>query len=585
MSSTPDPTQEIQITNSTEAPIAILTPTISDKAEDGTGIMVYGHNLELLRALDGATSIPVGLTKTFVLYQTYIDKKTGERKYVTDYQLIPSTVSKYSPAANLPVSWSDDDPPSYPPQTVTADLAKPLRDAATFIQTISAYPTSALATGYQKALDDAQNDASKQADGSAGSADAVAQGITGDVNAFFKSTKNFQDVTLDAVVLVQSYYDTFPCVWGELKTGTTTYYLYSSDGSATRFVGTVSLTTPSQLDVSVANAGYTCTFTPASNGTDTTTVNVDPAQAKNLTYSNGGLFVDDVNSDVPFVGVKGTFQVKSLFTTKPTDTIIIPVLTGTVGGSTVIGFNEPQLSSDPTAEFWDTLFHPKNSQQIFQSVMEIGGALMLLVFTGQTLFQIFKWAKSLVAQPATQDGVSSRIDELKQTIDSLTKALTDGTMIAPDSTGKALSIASEGRVAVSDNVAAGKLQSAFSAMKNNVRELTLFEDVMTQDQKDTLESVSGAVRDGVRALDEANQGDIGSVVQDQAGKLQSAQIDFTGLQTQLKRYIDDKTTATLDENSTLIKRVGQEMEDRVKERDNAESDDPDVSGDIDLFLD
>ena len=422
--SAPDPTKEISITNSTPASITVLLPTLSAQTQDANGTLVYDQNLEVLSSVDGAKSIPVSTAKTFVLDQSYTDPDTGQPAYSTIYDLLPSTANWYSPVANLGVMQSFDDPPAYPPQTVTADSVKAFQNAATFVQTISAYPTSAITTSYQQAMNQAQNNASGQASGSANSGDAVAGTITGTVDDFFKTTKSFGDVTLAAVVAVQTYYGTFPFVWAEYAAGTTTYYLYKSDSTATSFVGTVSLTPPATIDVSKPNGGYTCTFKPAANGSDTTNVNVSTTGVKVLTYA-GGLFVDDVNSDVPAIAVKGTFQIKSLFTTKPADTQIISVLTGTVNGSTCIGFDSAQLSSDPNASFWDTLFHPKNAAQIFQSVMEIGGALMLLVFAGQMLHGMYKWARGLGTKPATIEGVNERIASMQESIDKLTKALTD----------------------------------------------------------------------------------------------------------------------------------------------------------------
>src|ERR1700678_1451289 len=391
MSSTPDPTKEIKVTNNSGTSIVIMLPTTSTQTTDANGTMVYGQSLEVLTAVDGTTAVANNATETFVLDQTYTDPDTGDQDYSTIYDLLPSTANWYAPVANIGVMQSFTIPASYPAQTVTAAGAAAFQNAGTFVQTISAYPSSGLATSYQQALGQATTNASGQANGSAGSSGAVAGSISDATNAFFAGTKTFQNVTLEAVVAVQSYYASFPFVWAEFAASTTTYYLYSSNGTATSFVGTLSLTPPKTVNIAVANGGYTCTFTPASNGSHTTTVNVDSSAAKSVTYTNG-LFVDNVDSDIPQVAIKGTFQIKSTFTGKSTDTQIITVLTGTVDNATCIGFDSPQLSQNTSDSFWDTLFHPKNSAQIFQSIMQIGGAVMLLAFVGQSAYGIYKWA-------------------------------------------------------------------------------------------------------------------------------------------------------------------------------------------------
>jgi hypothetical protein len=573
MSSAPDPTKEVKITNSAGAPIVVLVPTVSDETQDANGTMVYDQDLELLTAVEGGTAIPASSTKTFVLDQTYDDPDTGKPEYSTIYDLLPSTANWYLPVANIGVMQSFKTPPSYPAQTVTAASAKAFRNAATFVQTISAYPTSALATSYQKALTQASGNASGQANGSPDSADAVAKSVTDTVNAFFKSTKTYQDVTLEAVVAVQSSYGTFPFVWAEYATGTTVYYLYSSNGTATSFVGTISLAPPASLKVAVANAGYTCTFTPAADGSDTTNVNVNNSAAKSLTYA-GGLFVDDANSDLPQVAVKGTFQIKSLFTGKAADTQIITVLTGTVSGSTCIGFDSAQLSSDPNSAFWDTLFHPKNSAQVFQSVMEIGGALMLLVFVGQGLYGIYKWARGRAAgkQPTTKELLDEQVSKLEKSqkdfLDALDKRLTGGQGRPPADADAALSVAKEQTGIIADNQSAIRLENGLDAQAQSLEEMAEFAPEMTTVQLRSLESIGSKVRDSSTALSEADPLALRPVVAEEAPKLLDFSTSITSLQGEVSSVISESAKASIEANTELVKTASTEAE-NIQETDES----------------
>lgn len=575
MSSAPDPTKEIKITNSTASPIVLMLPTTSTQTTDANGTMVYGQALEILTAVDGSKTVPKASTKTFVLDQSYVDS-TGKSQYSTIYDLLPSTASWYAPVANIGVIQSFTTPRSYPAQTVTAASAKAFQDAATFVQTISAYPTSALATQYQQAMNQAQSNASGAANGSANSSAATAQSVTNTVNQFFKGTKGFQDVTLEAVVAIQSYYGTFPFVWAEYATGTATYYLYNSNGSATSFVGTISLTPPKSLDITKPNAGYTCTFTPASNGSDTTTVNVNTSAAKSLTYT-GGLFVDDVNSDVPQVAVKGTFQIKSLFTTKPADTQIITVLTGTINGSTCIGFDQPHLSSDPSDSFWDTLFHPQNSAQIFQSVMQIGGALMLLVFVGQGLYGIVKWARGLAAgkQPTTKELLDDQFAKFQksqqETLDSLVKKMSGGKESAPANAEDAASLVKDQTGIIADNESAIKLQDGLDAQADNLQAVAEFAEDMTEDQLETLESLGTRVEDSVQAISDADPADLGAVVAEQTTNLSSISADFGTFKTEVSSLISQAQESSIQADQNLVQEA-------QKDAENAQENDEELSG-------
>jgi len=581
--STPDPSEEIQVTNNSGSPVVILLPTTSTQTQDANATVVYGQQEEVLTAVDGSTSIPSGQTKTFVLDQTYVDPNTGQTEYSTIYDLLPSTASWYQPVANLGVIQGFDTPPTYPPQTVTAASVAAFNNAALFVQTIAAYPTSALATSYQQAVSQSQSNASGQANGSADSSNNVAQSISGTVDAFFQGTKTFQNVTLAAVVAIQSYYATFPFVWAQYQNTATTYYLYSSNGTATSFVGTLSLTPPAALNVAAANGGYQCAFTPASNGSDTTNVNVNTSGAKNLTYTNG-LFVDNPDSDIPQIAVKGTFQIQSLFTGKSTDTNIIPVLTGTVDGTTCIGFDQPQLSSDPNSTFWDTLFHPQNAQQIFQSIMEIGGFVMLLVFAGQMLYGAYKFFRGLGAakQPTTEDLLNEKFDAFQQ---NMQKAFEEGFKqfnpkgTPPASTEAATSGVKTQTDVVSDNVSAGKLQTGLEAQAKNLETVAELEPDMNSGQLATLESAAGDLRSSMNALETAPTTDLGPTVTAQTTQLKSITTDIGNLQEDLSSSIGAQTQAEMNENTNLTKQVTEEVENMAEEQQSVETnDDPKSEG-------
>lgn len=590
MSAAPDPNEEIQITNSTPSPIVILVP--STGTPDANGTLVYGEDRELLTAVDGYTSIPASATKTFVLDQTFTDPDTGQSEYQNIYDLLPSTASWLAPVGNIVVAQAGL-PAAYPATTVTAADAPAFQNAGAFIQTISAYPTSALAKSYQQAISQATSTSSGAANGSSGSAAAAAatpvQIMSDTMSAFFAGTKDYQNLTQDKVVVVQSYYNSFPFVWAEYANGPTTYYLYSSNGKATSFVGTISLTPPAILNVAVANAGYTCTFTPAANGSDTSTVAVTASAAKTLTYT-GGLFVDDVASDIPEVGVKGTFQVKSTFTGKAADTQIITVLTGSVNGATCIGFDSPQLSTDPDSTFWDTLFHPKNAQQIFQSIMQIGGFLMLLVFAGQTIYSVVQWARGLAAKNKTMspDEFKAKMDETleaqrDQFADSLKKVSADSVKAPADGDADAVQGAiTEQTEIVGDNVISIKLEVSLKFQAANVEGLAQYASGMDAANLTALESAGAKIQGAQQALDAAATDKLGPVVETQTTVVEGLNGNIADLQIAIGSEIGASVEASIAANTEVVETAIKEVNDTLDGQENIGTDDSPAADPVEI---
>jgi hypothetical protein len=576
---TPDPTQEIQLTNSTTAPIVLMLPTTSAQAEEGD-TLDYGQKLELLTTVEGGPSVPVGETRTFVLDQTYVDPDTGDTEPSILYDLLPCTADWLLPVANIGI-MQNFFPVGYTGQTITADMATAFQNAALFFQTISAYPSSSLATGYAQAMNQTQSSASSAADGSADSADNAAQSITDTVNAFFKTTKGFQNVTLPAVVAIQSYYGTYPCAWAEYSAKAVTYYLYSSNSTASTFVGTISMTPPATgLNIALANAGYTCTFTPASNGSDLTTVNVNTSAAKPLTLS-GGLFVDNVTSDIPQVGVKGTFQIKSTFTKDQSDTQIITVLTGTISGATVIGFDQPQTTA--ASDFWDTLFHPKDAAGIWNSVMQIGGAFMMLVFFGQLLYGAYKGLRSLGAakKPATSEDVSSEYSKLSDRLDTLESTLSKkiGNPDPPKDLTDMFTKINDKLDALAAREKSISEQDALTQDAQELQEEASVEEDMTVSELQTLSKEATTVQKDMQELQKSTDTSVEADVTKVQSDLPGIDTGIGGIAKQVGGELSSSTSEQLKESETEVTEAETEVTEVDAGKVNAESGSPDVTGD------
>ena len=576
-----DPSKQITITNNSGKPVVVMVPTTSDTPDDPGDIMVYGVRLEILTAIDGSLSIADSGKATFVLNQNYTDSVTGKQEYSTIYDLLVSSAEWYSPVANISVMQSLDNPPTYPAQTVTSNQAKALANAGVFYQTISSYPTSKLATDYQTAMSATHSKAKTQAQDASATAGQVAATISGGADAFFKNTKSFQDVTLAGVVAVETYFGTFPFVWA--KFGDATYYLYGSDGKATSFVGTIALTKPTTVDPAVANGGYTCTFTPASNPTDTTKVDTDSSQAKSLTYADG-LFVDDPDSDVPGIAVKGTFQLKRTFTQKTADTQIIPVLSGTINGSVCIGFDSAQKSDDKTnSEFWDALFHPKNSSEIFKSIMSIGGAVMMLFFFGQLIYGTYKWIKTFGTKEPTLSDLQKSLDDFQKSttdkIDSAIKKMTNDQQKAPADPDAANDSIVEARDAVGDNLNAANIQEGLESQAASLQEMGQYASEMSAQELQDLQGLARDVRSINNALNGATESTLSNVVSNQKTAFDGLRTDVSNLSKGLSTSLSQQSQSTIDDNAQLADDVSQQIDDAESDAQGEVADDDPIGDD------
>lgn len=392
------------VTNNTGGSVAILTPvqsTSPNLSQLGTVL----NNMEVCKLSTGS-SILNGATATVTLDETYLGSN-NQTQTATSYDLVACETVWYQPVASVSI---DNTSSSFSSQTLSLAKNTVMKDTATFLQYIAAYPGSKMTQLYTAALQSAQNAGNAAVNSSGSSASGSSSSDpTGAVSAFFASTQNFQDVTIDSVASMQAYYQSFPCVWAEYKSNVT-YYLYAaaSGGANTDFVGTITLTlSGSKLDLTKANAGYTCTFTPAKNPSDLTSVNVDSSKALNLTYANGQ-FSDAVNA--PHVAVSGLFQLLSTFTQKPSDNSIITVLTGTIYDQTVMGFDTSQATQAAQAQ---PILDFSNPAATFNSVLEIGSAFQTLFAMGDLINRVRNWVNKRNKRLAAEQKNKQSQDDVK----------------------------------------------------------------------------------------------------------------------------------------------------------------------------
>ena len=361
--------------------------------------ILYEQNLKILAASDASTIIKNGTTATFVLDGSYFDSDSKEWLYRYGYNLIIVRADNLFPIQIAAVE-PNDDYSGYDDIPVTAADVTAMQDSQKFQQSLQAYPDSVLATQFSTACGDSLNNSDTSTD------------IDSKVNAFFASTDNYKDVTLNSLTAIQTYWEAFPFIWAGYA-ASKSYYLYSSDGTTVSYVGSVNITAPTTAPASIDKSlpGFTLSFTPADN-----------SGTKTLKYLNGQ-FVDSLETTT--VALKGVYQLKSQFTNVSTDNVIMAFLSGSVNNSKVIGYNE-KLSKDSNGNWsgFYTLLHPKDAAGWMTLILEVGAVAMTLeLFSRPLKFLLDKFndwrAKNKGADPSKTDADNMRTEaKAKQTADT-----------------------------------------------------------------------------------------------------------------------------------------------------------------------
>jgi hypothetical protein len=352
---TPTINKNLVITNNSSVALAIIDALASDDTQ-----VVFEQNLKLLPTTTGAQSIAANGSGTVVLDDSH--NNAGVPTYTKLYDIIYAKSDTLFPVISLG-SILNHTTQDYAPVTITTEEVTAMKQTELFTQTIASYPTAQLAQNFAAALQATTNDAT----GSNNIDDKVA--------AFFASTQQFQQVTLDSIIALKSYYNTYPIVWTDYKSSKT-YYFYSSNGTTVTANGSLAINVPATVSLDKTLPGFTFTYTDANNTT------------KQLFYANGQ-FVDDPKLDVPNICLAGTFVVKSTLTKVDTDTMIISVLSGNIYDNQVLGYDTPLTrNSDGSGGGWSglyTLLHPKDAQGWMQLFLTFIGLTMGIDFVAKAL--------------------------------------------------------------------------------------------------------------------------------------------------------------------------------------------------------
>ena len=537
--------KDFTITNSTTVDIVVL-----DGFSDSNG-QIYEQTLKPLATKDGLKVIKAGTTGTVTLDDTHKDS-TGNDIYSKSYNIIIARADNLYPINSISVRLNDikQTPPyCFNPVTITIDDAKNMQQAETFQQTIMAYPTSNIAKDWVNTLSGTTASAKSDTD------------IDDPVEAFFAKYSLFKGVDLHKVVAINTYYSQYPFVWTSYSSSKT-YYLYTSDGSASTYVGSVQIDAPSAVPANTDKSlpGFKVTFTDANN------------QTKNLTFLNGQ-FVDDANSYTPAICLQGLFILKSQLTKKDGDNTVIPILTGLVNDKKVLGYYEKQQQDSKGN--WSglyTLLHPKDAMGWIQLLMTAGGVIMTIDFLSKGL-------KSL------KDGILETVDAVgdfvKPTPEQVDQIRTEVTDLKPQTDAKIQELLD-------------KMDAKLETMENLQSQI---QDRLNEDQRsllnDTLDSQSEMLEEvleygnnsALLEIDDAISGSMdildNAAIEELPDILPDLKIKIGDVTVKLKVQVERVSSKASQEAKESLDEAHQELEDAEEISDKIdESSEDAASGDV-----
>jgi hypothetical protein len=582
-----DTSRQCVITNNSGKDIIVTLNVPTNEAIDADAIVNASGTLEVLLTTDGKSIIKSGSSGTVTLDHTY--KPNGDVSgYVQRYDIVISESNWLYPLSVIPIAQqSDNGNTGYPSQTIGTDSTA-MAQAATFYQTLIAYPASGLEKDYTTALQAAQDAAAAKANGSPDSASAAAAAMEHAMDAFFKSSKDYNQVTLADVVAIDNYYSNLPAVWSQYK-DSLIYYLYGSDGTTAGFAGSLSLAKSGPVDITKPNGGYACTFAPASNPADKNSTAVDATKAVALTYTDG-TFSDDPQSKQPAIALCGTFLPLSSLSGKDGDNEIIMVLSGSVQGTSCVGFDAPQTASAPqqvkltaTSEwdkYWDVLLHPKNQKDLIVSIATLVGAVLLLPAMGAAVYGLYR---AIRYKAAMREALTKQIVEY--TGDALKKMQTDSLL----DKGDALRIGADlgafyvefnpnniegfDRVVNNDTVA-NNLIKALELQREGLRKALEFSSAMTTDQVTSINQSLGKIKDSIQTLTTSPRTQLETELPRQFATYKEVTKTVMDIYYNAQKALSEEAKTLIIQNSDKSQQVSQGAEDSFNNEGKEENEVP-----------
>jgi hypothetical protein len=562
-----DTSKQCSITNNSGKDVSLLTIVPTGETGSSNAISVAGGGLEVLKTTEGNTAIKNGSSAGVTL-----DHSSNEGGQIRNYDLIVGDSAWLYPVGLLAVSQqTDGGATGYPSQTITQNGGTAMAQAELFYQTIAAYPSSQLCQDYVAALQAAKDAAEARADGSPGSASAVASAIDDALQSFFRGTTSYNQVTLAHLAAVDAYHKKLPFAWAQYKNGFT-YYLYGTDGTSSLFAGTLSLQKTRVVDVTRPNGGYTCQFVPAVNPADLSKTDVDDSKGIALTYAEG-LFVDDPKATNPKIALRGDYILNRAFTVNGDDNAIVTIVSGGVNGVSCIGLDAQQKSSalvqpnvvaassvsDEAVKYWDQLTHPENMTQWVVSIMTLIGAVALIPALSFAVYRICRVVQYKMARKEALE--KNKIEEVITSVNDEVaiiriKWATSGKAVIPEYGLEKLKGAVDLELASGLNQAlAGSLATQKYAAKELLEYSTMLDDTSLGKLQSLVSSIRKSEMTVSQCIDEIfiQNPDAETllpgklkILEDEFQRFSKNQTDFEAIYKKVNQALSDEARAEID---------------------------------------
>ena len=497
---------------------------------------LYEQKLTILETTDGQKIIKTGTTVTIKLSGTHKDKNNNDRDN-TLYDIIITQTDTLFPVKVIGLDY-DSDKAAFPSAEVTADDRSNMQKAETFKKAITAYPSLTLAQNYAAALKD----------------DDLADDEAADsINKLFfqKQTKEYTKVEFSMVVAVDTYYKTYPFPWTN-NAQKKNYYLYTSDGSANRSLGFVSLkndcSTPIGTDKTVQ--GFSITYTNENN------------ESQPLHYS-GGQFVEDADSDTPKICLEGLFILKSILTKQDKDALIIPILSGTVNGLKALGYDDEQEEDDK--DKWSgtyVMLHPKNMMDLLQLFAFSMGIILGLDWLREKVWNKVKAAREFGKDFMTKREFKNTNDQIKENMEKLLEKINDQAKLPEP-------IDLEADMAVlKQKVADVYIEDSRSAMGDMVKNQQAYmEEVAKFGVTDDLQDVADSLLDVSSKLKDLDTKDFGAATKDMLKNLKDNTTTLNDRATEVRKNAKQDAKEKMDKSKEAVEEASERVEENEKSRE------------------
>jgi len=550
--STSNINKNCKITNNSGKDIVVIDAYESSK--NSTAEMYEQNHLDILETTDQQKVIKTGTTGT-VLLDDYFEDEKGKTEYKTIYNLIIAQSEDIFPVISVGEMLGFVDP-TYPPITASEAEAKNMKLAETFHQEILAFPTSNMSKDFQVALSGSQQKSSTTGD------------IDSSMSGFFAKYPQFKSLGLNNVVAINTYYGQFANIWANYK-ASYTYYLYSGDGSKITAQGKIEFKktgTANPADTKDHNGGYTITYIDHDNKQTT------------LYYLNGQL-VSDKTLAIPPICLQGIFMLKSTLSHNSKDNVLIPVMSGKVNGTKVMGTNEEKTIH---SSLW-VFFHPKSFQAWLGLISSLVGILFALQFAVSGLKSLYDRINRLVDKYQGKEPPKSDIEKLRDELKAERVARQEDAQKLLDKFDEQLKVPENLDPALEQTKAKIKeilQEDQKSVLEDNLKaQASKLHELAEYGVDENIEEIAEDLRQSLDDLNDASPEELGDVIAEVKGNLKDINTKLGNEEERLSEELTEETKQALETQNAKIQESEEISEEIDKSLDGL--DDGEVPEDID----